>query len=222
VCNPNNPTGAYIRPDELRAFIEDIPRDTLVVLDEAYIEFVTDPGHVNTVGWLEAFPNLIILRTFSKAYGLAGMRVGYGMGDPALIQALDKLRQPFNVNALAQVAAAEAYRHPHHVVERREFVARERARLGAAFDRLGLFHLPSESNFILLQIEGLRVPGEEVPRALLERGIMTRSGYSLGCPGWVRVTVGAGEENDLLVQALEDIVGGERAGERLVDKDVAP
>jgi histidinol-phosphate aminotransferase len=208
ICNPNNPTGSYLDPETLHAFLKEVPRETVVVLDEAYVEFVTHPARVDTVHWLEGFPNLIILRTFSKAYGLAGMRVGYGLGSPELIQALDKLRQPFNVNALAQVAAAEAYRHPQRVAQRRDLVARERARLGAAFDRLGLTHLPSESNFILLHIEGLPVPGEEVPRALLERGVMTRSGYFIGCPGWVRVTVGSDEEDDLLLAALEDIAGG--------------
>jgi histidinol-phosphate aminotransferase len=208
VCNPNNPTGSYLTPEEVRSFVEQVPEDAVVALDEAYVEFVTHPQHADSVGFLAEHPNLIILRTFSKAYGLAGMRVGYGMGDPVLIEALDKTRQPFNVNTLAQVAAAEAFRHPQRVVQRREMVARGRARLGAAFDRLGLTHLPSESNFILVHIEGLPVPGEEVPRALLERGVMTRSGYFIGCPGWIRVTVGSDEENDLLVAALEDIAGG--------------
>jgi histidinol-phosphate aminotransferase len=208
VCNPNNPTGNYLPPEEVHAFLQQVPEDTVVALDEAYVEFVTHPGREDAVSWLSRYPNLVVLRTFSKVYGLAGMRVGYGLGHPALIEALDKLRQPFNVNSLAQVAAAEAYRHPRRVAQRREMVARERARLAAGFDRIGLTHLPSESNFILLHIEGLPTPGEEVPRALLERGVMTRSGYFIGCPGWIRVTVGSDEENDLLLSALSDIAAG--------------
>ena len=208
VCNPNNPTGAYVRPDALRAFLDRVPPETLVALDEAYVEFVTDPTHEDTAGWLDDYPNLIVLRTFSKVYGLAGLRVGYGMGSPSLIETIDKVRQPFNVNSIAQVAALEALRHQDRVAERRTHVARERERLRAVLTSLGVTCAPSEANFLFLRIEGLPVPGEEVPQALLERGVMTRSGYAMDCPGWIRLTVGSTEENDVFLAEFTALIGG--------------
>ena len=115
ICNPNNPTGSYIKPAEMRRFVESVPRDVCVVLDEAYGEFVTDPDQEDTAAWLADNPNLVILHTFSKIYGLAGLRIGYGLADPQIVQALDKVRQPFNVDSLAQVAAVESLRRaPDH------------------------------------------------------------------------------------------------------------
>lgn len=209
VCNPHNPTGTYVPPDELRRFLERVPPETVCLLDEAYVEFVTDPRHRDTVPWLDDFPNLVILRTFSKIYGLAGLRVGYGIANPPVVEAVDKLRQAFNLNSLAQVAAREALRHPARVAERRDRLAAERERLAAALDELGIEHVPSQANFLFLRVEGLPVLGEEVPQALLERGVMTRSGYAMGCPGWLRLTVGSTEENDLFLQLLGEIKGGE-------------
>ncbi len=207
VCNPNNPTGTIVTPGALKAFIEAVPADTVVVLDEAYIEFVSDGAAQDTLPWLHEHENLMVLRTFSKIYGLAGLRVGYGCAQPGLIAALDKVRQPFNVTTLAQVAAVESLRHPERLQARRRHVAEERARVAAALDALGIRYVPSEANFILLDVEGLPVPGKEVPQALLERGVMTRSGYAMGCPGWLRVTIGAREENDLFLQHLTQISG---------------
>jgi len=205
VCNPNNPTGTYAPMSAVRTFLEEMPLETVVVLDEAYVEYVTDPSHEDSLPWLDDFPNLVVLRTFSKIYGLAGLRVGYAVANHPVIEALDKLRQPFNLNALAQVAAEEALGHPGRVAERRDEVARERRRLVQALDELGIEHLPSQANFLLLRVEGLAVPGEEVPQALLERGVMTRSGYAMGCPGWLRLTVGTPAENDLFLQQLTHI-----------------
>ena len=208
VCNPNNPTGTYLPPPELLDFLQGVPSDVVVVLDEAYTEYVTDPRHVDSMGWLDEFPNLIILRTFSKIYGLAGLRVGYGITHRPLVEAIDKIRQPFNLNALAQVAATTALAHPEWVDARRAHVAAERTRIGAGLDSLGIEHVPSEANFLFLRVEGLPVPGKEVPQALLERGVMTRSGYAMGCPGWLRLTIGSTEENDLFLRLLTDIAGG--------------
>ncbi len=191
VCNPNNPTATYVAPAALRAFLDRVPPQTLVALDEAYVEFVTDPVHEDSVAWLGTYPNLVILRTFSKIYGLAGLRVGYGIGHPDLIEMIDKVRQPFNVNSVAQAAALEALRHQDRVAARREHVRRERDRLREALARLGVASVPSQANFLFLDISGLPVPGKEVPQALLERGVMTRSGYAMGCPGWLRLTVGS-------------------------------
>ena len=207
VCNPNNPTGTYVPPVELLAFLRGVPVDVVVVLDEAYTEYVTDARHIDSVAWLDEFPNLIILRTFSKIYGLAGLRVGYGVTHRPLVEAIDKVRQPFNLNALAQVAATTALTHPEWVAARSAHVAGERARIGAALDGLGIEYVPSEANFLFLRVEGLPVPGKEVPQALLERGVMTRSGYAMGCPGWLRLTIGSTDENDLFLRLLTEIAG---------------
>jgi len=207
VCNPNNPTGTYLPPASIRAFLRSVPVEIVVILDEAYVEFVTDPAHEDTTPLVDEFPNLVILRTFSKVYGLAGLRVGYGIARPELVAPVDMLRQPYNVTSLAQIAATEALRHPQRVEERRRYVAQEKARLYEAFAGLGVACVPSQANFILVSVEGLPVPGEEVPRSLLAQGIMTRSGYFFGCPGWIRVTVGSRAENDALIRAFESIAG---------------
>lgn len=202
VCNPNNPTGSYVTPSALKSFVSQMPCTTLVVLDEAYVEYVTDPVHEDTTPWVSEFPNLVVLRTFSKIYGLAGLRVGYGVAHPDIVQAIDRLRQPYNINALAQVAATESLRHPDQVATRREHAARERERVAAALSRMGRAYVQSQANFLFLNIEGLPVPGEEVPRLLLARGVMTRSGYFMDCPGWVRVSMGTVAENDRFLSAL--------------------
>jgi len=202
VCNPNNPTGTYLAPPALRAFLEAAPKQTLVVLDEAYGEFVTSPLWEDTSRWVERFPNLVVLRTFSKIYGLAGLRVGYGIAHPEVAQAVDRLRQPYNVGTVAQVAAAESLRHPNLMEARRLHTRRERERLSQELDGLGRRITDSQANFVFLNIEGMSVPGEEVPRLLLSRGVMTRSGYFMGCPGWMRVTIGSVEENNTFLEAL--------------------
>ena len=210
ICNPNNPTGSYVEPAALRAFLDRIPRDVAVVLDEAYGEFVTTPDREDTAAWLADYPNLVILHTFSKIYGLAGLRIGYGIADPQVIQALDKVRQPFNVDSLAQVAAVESLRQPERMNERRGRVAAERARLAARLTQMGISHHPSEANFLLVDVTGLAIPGPEAAQALLERGILTRSGYAMDCPGWIRVTIGEVEEGDQFLAAMAELCHGRK------------
>jgi histidinol-phosphate aminotransferase len=203
ICNPNNPTGSYLEPDALRRFLRRVPIDTVVVLDEAYGEFVTSPRHEDSAAWLVDHPNLVILRTFSKIYGLAGLRVGYAIADPQVVEALDKVRQPFNVDSLAQVAAVESLRHPERTEERRRLVATERERVSRSLDLLGIGYHPSEANFLLVDVTRLAIPGPDAAQALLEGGVMTRSGYAMECPGWIRVTIGEAEENDLFLSMIE-------------------
>ncbi len=202
VCNPNNPTGSHIAEADLRAFLQKVPPHVAVVLDEAYCEFVSPEKQVDSVRLLPDFPNLIILRTFSKIFGLAGLRVGYGIADPLLVQALDKVRQPFNVDSLAQVAAAASLRLPERIAERQRLVAAERARMEARLEDMGIACHPSEANFVLFDVTKLGIPGPEVAQALLEKGVMTRSGYAMECPGWIRVTIGEAAENDLFLDAV--------------------
>lgn len=205
ICNPNNPTGSYIPPEPLRTFLARVPPDVAVILDEAYGEFVTHPNRIDSTACIEEFPNLVVLRTYSKIYGLAGLRVGYGVAHPEIVQALDKLRQPFNVHSLAQVAAVTSMRLPERMEERRRLAAAERSRLQAGLDQLGIAHHPSEANFILVDVAGFGIPGADVPQALLERGVLTRSGYAMGCPGWIRVTIGEAGENDLFLAAIGEL-----------------
>jgi histidinol-phosphate aminotransferase len=202
ICNPNNPTGSHVRGPELHAFLRHVPAHIAVVLDEAYGEFVTPAEQVDSVAWLDEFPNLVILRTFSKIFGLAGLRVGYGIADPQLVQALDKVRQPFNVDSLGQVAAATSLRLPERMEERRRMVAAERERIEKRLDSLEVPYHPSEANFILFDVTRLGIPGPEVAQALLEKGVLTRSGYAMECPGWIRVTIGEAGENDMFLEAL--------------------
>jgi histidinol-phosphate aminotransferase len=205
ICNPNNPTGSYVEPGVLRAFLHRVPKDTAVVLDEAYREFVTSPAQEDSAAWVVAHPNLVVLRTFSKIYGLAGLRLGYGIAHPEVIQALDKLRQPFNVDSLAQIAAAEALRHPELMDQRRELAAMERHRMAQSLQSMGVGCRPSQANFLLVDVTALSIPGPEVAQALLENGVMTRSGYAMECPGWIRVTIGEAEENDLFLSVMRKL-----------------
>lgn len=205
ICNPNNPTGSYLEPKILRSFIERIPPDVAIVLDEAYEEFVTSPSHEDSAAWLRDYPNLVILHTFSKVYGLAGLRIGYGVASPQVVEALDKIRQPFNVDSLAQVAAVTSLRHPERMRERRARIDQERVRIAARLDALGVTYHPSQANFLLVDVTRLGIPGPDVGQALLERGILTRSGYAMDCPGWIRVTIGEPEEGDLFLSAIEGL-----------------
>jgi len=205
ICNPNNPTGSYLEPEVMRGFIERVPPEVVVVLDEAYDEFVTSPRHEESAAWLKDHPNLVILHTFSKVYGLAGLRVGYGIAHPDVVQALDKIRQPFNVDSLAQVAAVTSLRLPDRMEERRRRIAEERDRVAARLHDMGIGYHPSEANFLLVDVTGLGIPGPEVAQALLERGVLTRSGYAMDCPGWIRVTIGEVEEGDQFLSAIAEL-----------------
>jgi len=205
ICNPNNPTGSYLEPEVMRGFIERVPPEVVIVLDEAYDEFVTSPRHEESAAWLKDHPNLVILHTFSKVYGLAGLRVGYGIAHPDVVQALDKIRQPFNVDSLAQVAAVTSLRLPDRMEERRRRIAEERDRVAARLDDMGIGYHPSEANFLLVDVTGLGIPGPEVAQALLERGVLTRSGYAMDCPGWIRVTIGEVEEGDQFLSAIAEL-----------------
>ncbi len=209
LCEPNSPTGTYVGPRALRRFLDSVPPEVVVVFDEAYTEYVTHPEHVDTIPWMEDYPNLVVLRTFSKIYGLAGMRIGYGVFPTELAEALNKLRQPYNVTSLAQVAASEALRHPERVGERREHVRGERERLTRELESIGVATVPSQANFVLVSVEGLSPAPEEVPQALLQRGVVVRSGWGVGCPGWIRVTIGTVDEDDLFLDVMRDLVGKE-------------
>jgi histidinol-phosphate aminotransferase len=202
VCNPNNPTGTYVAAAAIARLVERVPDDVLIVLDEAYNEFVTAPDAQGTLVLAREHENVCILRTFSKIYGLCGLRVGYALCSPDVKAALDKVRQPFNVNHLAQVAAVEALRHQDEVEERRRLNDEARAYLTGRLSAMGRASVPSEANFMLVDVRGVCAPGVAVCGRLMELGAIVRDGDQLGCPGWARVSVGTREEIDFFLERL--------------------
>ncbi|MFN8216920.1 MAG: histidinol-phosphate transaminase [Solirubrobacterales bacterium] len=204
VCNPNNPTATHIPAAEIGAFCERIPPHVTVILDEAYVEFQTVDDPDATVDLLRDFPNLVVLRTFSKAYGLAGLRVGYALGSAEFRAAVDAVRQPFSVNALAQAAGAEAIRHQDDVLRRVESTVAERLRVEEELHRLGLRTAASEANFSWIDLGDAEEA--EVLAGLAERQIAVRPGAALGEPGHIRVSYGTPAEDDRFLGALAELV----------------
>ncbi|HSJ73718.1 MAG TPA: histidinol-phosphate transaminase [Miltoncostaeaceae bacterium] len=205
VCNPNNPTGVYRGADAIERFLDALPDDLAVLVDEAYFEFVDRPDAGRTMSLARERPNLLVTRTFSKAHGLCGLRVGYGVGAAGWIDALDRVRQPFNTNALAQAAALESLRHPAALDRRvRETVA-ERARLEEALAETPWAFTPSQGNFILVAPDDPAAGSPGVHEQLLRLGVIVRDGASLGCPGRLRVSIGTPEENTAFLSAWAEV-----------------
>ncbi len=205
ICNPNNPTGTWIDAAEIAAFCERVPDHVTVILDEAYVEFQQTDDPDATVDLLSEFPNLVLLRTFSKCYGLAGLRVGYGLGSAPFRAAVDAVRQPFDVNALAQAAGAEAIKHSDDVARRVEQTITERVRVEEGLADLGLATARTEANFSWVVLAGAE--GEEAALAgLSERGIHVRAGTPLGSPGHIRVTYGTRAENERFLAGLAAVL----------------
>lgn len=207
VANPNNPTGTLASKEQLARFVEAVRPGVMLALDEAYIEFVEEPLDLLPLVRAGSKPNLILLRTFSKIYGLAGLRIGYGVGHPELIGALEKIRQPFNTNALAQAGAVAALDDHAHVEKTRRLNARGLKFYARAFRRLRLEFIPSAANFILVRTgDGQRVFSE-----LQKLGVIVRpmGGYQL--PDWIRISVGTPNQNAHCVAALRQVLGIEAA-----------
>src|SRR5918996_407314 len=204
VCNPNNPSATALPLEGFEAFIAGLPRHVAVLLDEAYIEFsmLQDPDE--SIDLLDRHPNLVLLRTFSKVYGLCGLRVGYALGSEDFRLAVDRVRQPFSVNALAQAAAAEALRHVDEVERRVERTAIERLHVESELEERGLETTDSQANFSWVSL-GDR-DETEVIRGLGERGVIVRAGAALGQEGWLRVTYGTRPENDRFLAALDQVI----------------
>ena len=205
ICNPNNPTGTYVPAAAIAEVVAAVPDSVLVVLDEAYNEFVTAADWQDTVALQTEHENVMTLRTFSKIYGLCGLRVGYGLCSEELRQAIDKVRQPFNVNQLAQIDAAEALKHQGQVLERRVQNADLREYMAAALRSMGRGIVPSQANYMLVGIEDLCRPQEQVCEALMQLGAIVRDGNALGCPGWARVSVGTRQEIDFFLERLASL-----------------
>ena len=211
VCNPNNPTGTYIPVSEIARVVEALPDDVLIVIDEAYNEFVTAEDREDALALQAAHENVIVLRTFSKIYGLSGLRVGYGISSPEVKSALDKVRLPFNVHRLAQVAAIEALKHQDEVARRRTMNAEVREAMVARLAARGRATVPSQANFLLVDTRGLCHPQDQVCNVLLSQGAIVRDGNALGCPGWARVSVGTETEIDFFLEKLGALESGATA-----------
>ncbi len=203
VGTPHNPTGTICTKDELEAMLDGLPPDVLLIWDEAYCEYVDDPAYPDSIPYLDDYPNLVVLRTFSKIYGLAGLRVGYGMADPAVVDFLERVRPPFNVNRLAQVAAINALDDDSHVELSRQVNAEGKRYLAAELERLGLVPVPTQANFILVRFDTVT---EALSERLLEKGIIVRDGAALGYPGHMRLTIGTNEQNRAVIRAIEQLV----------------
>jgi histidinol-phosphate aminotransferase len=202
ICNPNNPTGVYRSADDIERFLDLVPDDLAVLVDEAYYDFVTEPDRGRVSVLARSRPNLMVTRTFSKAYGLCGLRIGYGIGSESWVQALQAVRQPFNTNQLAQVAALESLKHPAAIQERIDEAISERERVATALTEMGVPFTPSHGNFILMEPPGSDMDAAALHEDLLRRGVIVRNGSALGCPGTLRVTIGAPSENDAFLSAL--------------------
>lgn len=202
VANPNNPTGTLASNRELEEFIDSIPPSIPVIIDEAYIEYLDDPADLVSRIRDGSKPNLIIMRTFSKIYGLAGLRMGYGLGDPEIIAALEKIRQPFNANLLAQKAAAAALTDHDFVSQSREVNRLGLIQLSDGLAELDIPYEKSYCNFVLARI------GDAAGafKALQELGIITRPMGGYGLPEWLRISVGTADQNDRCLKALATIV----------------
>jgi histidinol-phosphate aminotransferase len=203
VCNPNNPTGAHLPAAAVAAFCERLPEHVTIALDEAYVEFQTDDDPDATIDLLADFPNLVVLRTFSKVYGLAGLRVGFAIGSTRFRAAVDAVRQPFSVNALAQAAAAEAILHQDDVERRVERTLVERVRVEEGLRELGLATAETQANFSWIDLGD--ADEKELVAGLAERQIAVRPGTPLGGPGHIRVSYGTPAQNDCFLAALGEL-----------------
>ncbi len=221
LANPNNPTGTLFTADAFDAFLKRVPEDVLVVLDEAYYDYVQLPGYSRSLDLARQGRNLLVLRTFSKVYGLAGMRIGYGIGPAALLAEMNKVRTPFNTSGVAQAAALAALDDAEHVRRSIESNRAGMAQLGAGLKALGVRFIPSHANFMLVELGTDAAP---VSDELLRLGVIVRPMRWMGFPQAMRVTVGTREENEKFLAALGQVVGrsaGVPAGSRKTSEKMA-
>jgi histidinol-phosphate aminotransferase len=212
IANPNNPTGSWLNGDDLEAFIANVPESVIVVVDEAYFEYASEPAlgasdYPDATQWLDRYPNLMVTRTFSKAYGLAGLRVGYSLSHPDLANLLNRIRPPFNVNSLALAAACVSLEDSNHVAKAVALNAQEMERMTRAFEQMGLEFIPSVGNFICVDVSDAKGrDGLAVYERLLHEGIIVRPVANYGMPDHLRITLGLPEENEKFLSALRKVL----------------
>jgi histidinol-phosphate aminotransferase len=198
IANPNNPTGTLIKRKEMDAFIAKLPPEPILVLDEAYFEFIEDPDYPNGLEYLDSRERIFIMRTFSKIHGLAGLRIGYGISSKEIISAMNKIRSPFNVNSIAQAAALAALDDHDFIVRSRQAINEGLRYLSSEFDRLGIKYIPSYGNFIMIMPEK---PAADLDEQLKRRGIIARLGGKS-----LRISIGTMKQNQKLIKILEEIL----------------
>ncbi len=202
LTHPNNPTGSFLTEEAFCSFIRKIPEEVLIVLDEAYIEFVRDASSLDSLSYLTRDQRIVVLRTFSKAYGLAGLRVGYGIMDPDISSLLHRVRQPFNVNSLAQAAATAALDDVDFLEKTQALVHNGLNYIYRTLDKKGIPYLPSQANFLMIRVGD----ADRVYRKLLQEGVIVRSMTSYGFPDYIRLTIGLEMENERFIKALEKVL----------------
>ncbi|MEH6890665.1 histidinol-phosphate transaminase [Bacillus sp. JJ864] len=203
ICNPNNPTGTYVAEKQLLSFLEAVPKTTLVIMDEAYYEYAGAKDYPQTLPLLENFENLMVLRTFSKAYGLASFRIGYAVGNEKLIRSLEIARLPFNTSSIAQIVAQAAIEDQAFLQECVKMNNEGLQQYSDFCEKHQVFYYPSQTNFIFLD---LGLPDDEVFERLLQKGYIVRSGGPLGLPNGIRITVGTKEENAEIIAVLTELI----------------
>jgi histidinol-phosphate aminotransferase len=206
IANPNNPTGTFISAADIEAFLKVVPPHVVVVLDEAYNEFLSPELQYDSIAWVKQYPNLLVSRTLSKAYGLAGLRVGLGIAQPSITDLLNRIRQPFNVNSLAQAAAVAALNDTAFLKKSAQVNADGYRQLTQAFDAMGLEYVPSCGNFVLVKVGNDDGAGARVNLALLKQGIIVRPVGNYGLPQWLRISIGLPKENAAFLDALKKIL----------------
>ncbi len=203
IANPNNPTGTWIDNDALNQLLTKVPTNIIVVIDEAYYEYMDDPNYPNTIALQQQYPNLIITRTFSKAYGLAGLRIGYAIADPKITDLLNRVRLPFNVNSTGQAAALAAISDQQHVAASVVLNKRQRSILTESLEKLGLAVIPSATNFVMVDLKQAAQP---IYESLLRHGIIVRPLGPYQLPNHLRITIGLAEHNQRLLQTLAELI----------------
>lgn len=206
IANPNNPTGTFIPAAEIEAFLKAVPAHVVVVLDEAYNEYLAPELQYDSIAWVRQFPNLLVSRTLSKAYGLAGLRIGFGIAQPSITDLLNRIRQPFNVNSMAQAAAVATLNDNAFLQKSAKLNAEGYRQLTNAFDEIGLKYVPSYGNFVLVKVGDDEGAGARVNLALLKRGVIVRPVGNYGLPQWLRVSIGLPEENATFIEALKAVL----------------
>ena len=206
VANPNNPTGSFLTAKAIEQFIEQVPENVVIVVDEAYNEFLTPEQQYNAVDWVRRFSNVVVSRSFSKAYGLAGLRIGYGIAQNNLTDLLNRIRQPFNVNSLAQAAAIAALGDHEFLKKCYDLNQAGYIQLTQAFDQMGLKYIPSSGNFVLVKVGDQADSGPKVNLELLKAGVIVRPVGNYGLPEWLRISIGLPEENEVFIKAIKNIL----------------
>ena len=206
IANPNNPTGTFLPAADIEAFLKKVPRNVVVVLDEAYNEYLAPELQYDSVAWVKQFPNLLVSRTMSKAYGLAGLRIGFGIAQPAITDLLNRIRQPFNVNSMAQAAAVAALTDAAFLQKSAQLNADGYRQLTKAFDAMDIEYVPSYGNFVLFRVGSEDGAGARVNLALLKKGIIVRPVANYGLPQWIRVSIGLPEENEAFIAVLKQVL----------------